>query len=250
MKKNILSLVTIGLLLVNCGGGGSTAIEDVIDDTINPSSTTDGNSSNTAADDNNDTTNPTEGSSTTTPDDTTQETIDASIQVSPSSYSIPAISEADKVKFLEAVNDARATGRMCGDIFMPAANPLIWNDNLYKAAYEHNYDMINVGYFDHNGSATQYDLTGFPSSTKSTPLSRIQANGYMDGPGSYGVGENLAMGQTTIEGVVSQADANWIDSPAHCKNLMTAEFTEMAISKVKSPYDGLYYWTQTLGFKN
>jgi uncharacterized protein YkwD len=249
MQKSFLSLVAIGFLVASCGGGSSsTATTNTsTDSTSNQSNTTTNSSDNTQS---SNTTSSSSDNTSSLTGDGEQNSIDTSVEVSPSNYAVPAISETDKERFLTAINNARAVSRDCGDGqgVLPAANPLTWNDKLYAAAYEHNYDMVNADYFDHYGSKTQYDITGSTLGKNSTPFDRIKANGYIDGASGYGMGENLAAGQSTIEDAVSNAATNWLDSPPHCANLMNADFTEMGLSKVKSPINGQYYWTHTLGY--
>jgi len=257
MQKSLLSLVAIGFLLASCGGGSSTPSDTSTNQTgdsstgdSNNGTTADGSTGDGSSSDGSTTTDSSgSDSSDTSTGDGSQENIDNSINNA--TYSIPTVSEVDKARFVDAINEARAVSRDCkdGNGVLPAADPLIWNDNLYAAAYEHNYDMIKANYFDHYGSGTEYDITGTKLGKKSDPLDRIKANGYMDSAGSYGVGENLAAGQSTIADAVSLSAQNWLDSPLHCANLMNADFTEMGLSKVKNPTDGTYYWTHTLGYR-
>lgn len=56
-------------------------------------------------------------------------------------------------------------------------------------------------------------------------------------------GENIAAGQTTVAGVMS----DWLASPGHCANIMRAEFRDVALSCVAqagSTYGR--YWTMSL----
>jgi len=54
----------------------------------------------------------------------------------------PEISEDQKQAYLDAVNDIRTAGVDCGEYgYMPAVDPLVWDDRLYRAAYEHTHDM-------------------------------------------------------------------------------------------------------------
>jgi len=185
---------------------------------------------------------------------------DEAVKLSPSNYSIPFISSSDKIKYLDAINEARAEARDCGkDVgFVAGADPLIWNDDLFNASYEHNYDMVNSVIFGHNGSGSIFDITGTKLSKESNTEDRIRNSSYLDadkmvGVIGAGIGENLAGGYETIE----EAIQGWIDSPLHCKNLMDSSFKEMGISKVKNPNfvkkDGKtieYYWTHVFGYKN
>ena len=172
----------------------------------------------------------------------------------PSDYLIPSISDFDRDKFLKAINQARANGYDCGvalDIdggrvvgYQEPTTPLIWNESLYKTAYEHNYDMINSEIFAHEGSGTRYDITGTKLNKKSLPEDRVLANGYLtDRVSSYTLGENLAEGQDNID----KAIIDWLNSPLHCENLMNPEFRDMGISKVFNSTNKKYYWSHELG---
>lgn len=172
----------------------------------------------------------------------------------PEEYKIPAISSEDKEKFLNVINQTRAEGYNCGTAlekdggkfigYKEATTSLIWNDNLYNTAYEHNYDMINSKTFEHDGSGTKYDITGTKLSKKSSPEDRIIENGYLENLNiSYSFGENLGEGQNNIEKVI----IHWLESPLHCENLMDPEFKEMGLSKVLNNTTGIYYWSHEFG---
>ncbi len=173
----------------------------------------------------------------------------------PANYIIPAISVEDKEKFLDAINKTRAEGYECGTAlekdggkfvgYKEPTTPLIWNDSLYNSAYEHNYDMINSETFEHEGSGTQYDITGTKLNKKSLVEDRIIANGYLaNSSSSYTLGENLAEeGQDNIDKVI----VDWLESPIHCENLMNSKFKDMGISKVLNSTNGKYYWSHEFG---
>ena len=185
---------------------------------------------------------------------------DEAVKLSPSNYTIPFISSSDKIRYLEAINDARAVARDCGEGvgFVAGADPLVWNDDLFKASYEHNYDMVNSIIFGHNGSGSSFDITGSKLSKTSNTEERIRNNNYLDddkmvGVVEAGIGENLAGGYVSIDEAIN----GWVNSPLHCKNLMDSSFKEMGISKIKNPKfiekDGKtieYYWTHLFGYKN
>ena len=218
MKKNLISLIALGFL-VGCGGGGDSTTTTSNIDTINQENI-----------DNN----------------TTINNIESNTTISQSNLSIPTISEIDKNKFLDAINEARAEARDCNDGkgLVPAVGVLTWNDNLYNASYEHNYDMLNANYFEHEGSGSQYDISGIKLNKKSDPLDRVKNNGYLDGFFSYGVGENLAGGHSTIEHAVQ----DWLNSPPHCTNIMTSNFKDMGLSKVDNGNGG-FLWTNVFGYR-
>ena len=148
-----------------------------------------------------------------------------------------------KIEILEAINKARAKARDCHDgrgIVGPSA-PLTWNNKLYASAYEHSNDLAQSNTFNHDGSGTRFDVTGSNNGTASRFNERINANGYVD----YEIiGENIAGGQESIEDALTA----WLASPAHCTNIMEAEFTEIGVAVVVNP-DSTYgvYWTQNFG---
>ncbi len=130
---------------------------------------------------------------------------------------------------LAAVNQARASGVVCGNEPYPAVAPLAWNDILGKAARAHSLDMATQRYFSHQGKDGRM------------AESRAAAAGYLWAR----IGENIAVGQESAEEVVD----GWLKSPGHCTNIMAAGFTEMGAAY--AIYDKLgkprVYWTQVFG---
>jgi uncharacterized protein YkwD len=142
----------------------------------------------------------------------------------PQARDAPAISR----RVLELVNAARAQPRRCGPEQFDAAGPLQLSAALAEAARAHSADMAERRYFDHTAP------------DGSTPASRVTRTGYA----WRLVGENLASGMSTPE----EAVAGWLQSPAHCHNLMDPRFTDMGVGFIvdpKSPY--VIYWTQVFG---
>ena len=129
----------------------------------------------------------------------------------------------NKDVLLQLVNDARAKGCTCGATIMPAVSPLVWNDQLAKAAYDHSVDMHTNNYFSHTG------LDG------SDPGQRITAAGYS----WESWGENIAEGFTTEQAVMNA----WLGSEGHCKNIMDAGFKDIGAGREGN------YWTQDFGSK-
>jgi len=144
---------------------------------------------------------------------------------------------------LLAINKIRAMARDCHDglgVVGPVA-PLRWSETLYAAAYEHSNDLAQSNTFAHEGSGTIWDITGSNNGAPSLFNERIEANGYGE---FYVVGENIAGGQESIE-VAIQA---WLDSPAHCTNLMSDKYHEVGVAVVVNPdADYEIYWTQNFG---
>jgi uncharacterized protein YkwD len=141
------------------------------------------------------------------------------------------------VQFEEEVlmrtNEARAQGATCGDegSFGPAG-PLVMNAELRCSARLHSQDMGEAGYFAHD------------SQNGDDPFDRMDAAGY---EGRL-MGENIAKGQQTPAEVVD----GWMNSPGHCKNIMTAGFSDIGIGYWQGEADSQWFngnklWTQNFG---
>jgi uncharacterized protein YkwD len=139
----------------------------------------------------------------------------------------PAAADADSVsrQVLALVNEARSQKRRCGWKRYDAAPPLALAEPLQRAATAHAADMAAKGVMSHSGS----DGT--------TAAQRAERAGYH----WRFVGENVATGQSTPEQVVEE----WLGSPHHCANLMSADFTEMGVAYAASA-SGVY-WAQVFG---
>ena len=128
---------------------------------------------------------------------------------------------------LQLINDARSQPRSCGTDSFAATTALTWNTQLLQAANTHSADMAQHNFFDHTGSdgstvSTRVDETGYDWST---------------------VGENIAAGQDSA----SEAIAGWLSSPGHCRNLMSPDFTEVAVTCAEDAgADYSTYWTNVL----
>lgn len=139
----------------------------------------------------------------------------------------PAANAAKDVsrRVLELVNEARLRSRRCGWKRHKAAPALVHSETLQRAAAAHARDMADRSVLGHAGS------------DGSTPAERATRAGY---PWRV-VGENIASGQATPEQVVEE----WVKSPHHCANLMSADFTEMGVAFAADPKsDGGIYWAQ------
>lgn len=121
---------------------------------------------------------------------------------------------------LKLVNDARTAGCNCGNTPYPPVPAVTWNNLLENAAKAHSDDMNNNSRFSHQGS------------DGSTAGERITRAGY----NWRTYGENIARGYPDEEAVIN----GWLASDGHCQNIMSANFTEMAVAKSGS------YWTQVL----
>ncbi len=145
-------------------------------------------------------------------------------------------------RLLDAINKERSEGHTCGEKgYFPPVPELTWNAHLQVAAHEHVYDLAYSDTFSHNGSGTEYDITGNGKPSKF--YERIVANGYTR---YYSVGENIAGGQRTIEEVMKA----WMKSPGHCVNIMKNTYTQVGVAIVIKD-DSTYqvYWGQNFGSK-
>jgi uncharacterized protein YkwD len=145
-------------------------------------------------------------------------------------FSPPPASAAGEVaaRVLALTNQARSQPRRCGNESLPAAPPLAANPVLDRAAAAHAQEMARHSFMAHEGR------------DGSAPADRITRAGYV----WRSIGENVAAGQTTADDVVR----DWLKSPGHCANLMSAKFTEMGIAYAVNPgsQNGMY-WAQTFG---
>lgn len=144
------------------------------------------------------------------------------------SVTYPDWQQAGQV-LLDAVNQARAEGRTCGDKYFPPAAPLSWNAQLGSAALGHSSDMASQRYFAHIGK------------DGSDVGDRSRRAGYQ----WTRVGENLAFGVYTPQ----EAVAGWLKSPGHCANIMNRDFTEFGAAYAVTPQRsaGAVYWAQVFG---
>ena len=145
-------------------------------------------------------------------------------------------------ELLDAINKERSQSRSCGEKgTFPSVPALTWNPELYMAALEHVTDLAFSNTFAHDGSGTQYDITG--NGTPSKFYERIVANGYSN---YYSIGENIAGGQRSLEEVMKA----WMASPGHCTNIMKSTYTEVGVAVIIKD-DSTYqvYWGQNFGSK-
>ncbi|MES2830672.1 MAG: ricin-type beta-trefoil lectin domain protein [Pseudomonadota bacterium] len=144
--------------------------------------------------------------------------------------SLPAASTCDlpnfKQELLTLINEARASGRLCGSTNYSPAAALQWNDLLFKAAAVHSTNMAGKNFFSHTGQ------------DGSNPGTRMLAAGYS----WRAYAENIALGYSTPYDVMNA----WLKSPGHCSGIMNANLTEVAVSCSKNPA-ATPYWTMDLG---
>lgn len=142
----------------------------------------------------------------------------------------PAAKDAAHVsrEVLRLVNQARASARKCGGQRFAAAPPLTLAPLLEKAAQAHARDMAKHSLFEHRGS------------DGSAPAERVTRTGYR----WRTVAENIAAGARDPETVVK----GWLDSPGHCGNIMSADYTQMGVAYAVEPKSSAgIYWAQVFG---
>jgi uncharacterized protein YkwD len=112
--------------------------------------------------------------------------------------------------------------------------PLKRNQRLARAADRHVEDMVKHRYFAHDSR----DGSRFSE--------RIKDTGYLNGPGSWVVGENLAWGAGTSGSAAAIVKA-WMASPGHRANVLNGRFRDIGIGlTLGSPRggDGATYATE------
>ena len=129
---------------------------------------------------------------------------------------------------LRRINAARAAGQRCGFRRMPPAPALRWDATLQGVAAGHSQDMARRNYFAHSSPEGR------------EVAARVSAAHYK----FRLVGENLAGGDRDLAGALQ----GWIDSPAHCENLMNPKFADVAVACVgRRGSQWGTYWTMVLG---
>ena len=122
-------------------------------------------------------------------------------------------------EILRYTNEARSRGAVCGGKRMPAVRHVVWDERLRAASLRHARDRA------------EHDALGHDGSDGSTPQSRARDAGYRGW-----VGENASAGANpasfydgpNYEGEV----AGWLNSPGHCRNLMSPRWWRMGAARV------------------
>ena len=107
---------------------------------------------------------------------------------------------------------------------------LEWNETLAIEASWHAQDMAVRDYFGH------YSPEG------TSPSERARLAGYPGFDWGPFVGENIAKGLPTSEGVVQ----SWLNSEGHRQNLLLPDYREIGVGLSVAP-DGSVVWVQNLG---
>lgn len=127
---------------------------------------------------------------------------------------------------LAALNRVRAEAQRCGEQLWPAAPALRMNPMLADAAQRHALELVGRERVVHEEPAGP------------ALRARLREVGYVHAR----AGENLAGGQATLDEVLAQ----WLASPAHCRNLMGASFEEFGLACEAGPGALQYYWVLQL----
>lgn len=132
-----------------------------------------------------------------------------------------------KERLIAAVNVLRASEQQCGDQILPASAPLAWSVKLQKVAYEHSSQMAITNVVSHISLDARH------------PADRVRAVGYR----FASLAENICAGVYDVSGVIKA----WLESPSHCKQMLSADYTEFGVACVKRE-KGYYrrYWTMNL----
>jgi uncharacterized protein YkwD len=143
---------------------------------------------------------------------------------------LDALSATDfSVAAIDAVNKARAEARVCGTTQQDAAPPVQWDGRLADAA------AMQVEFLQQQNLFTHQGEDG----------SRVGDRALAAGYDWMAVGENLAAGHTSLDGVI----ADWIKSPSHCSTLMRATYVDAGFAFVPGANGNAYrsYWALVLG---
>lgn len=116
---------------------------------------------------------------------------------------------------VQAVNRARLSGAPCSG----PVSRVHWSKTLESLARRHSQEMAQKGKINHDGFSR-----------------RLRAGGYRDGA------ENVAMGYHLSPYKVVRM---WLNSPAHCRNLMKRRFNVMGMAKARR--GRVDYWTLIMG---
>lgn len=138
----------------------------------------------------------------------------------------PAVLAADCQPGAEAathaLNAVRAQAQSCG----AAAPPLRWHALLEASAQRYAKELAARDKLDHVGA------------NGATLRTRLHEAGYV----MRLSGENLAGGPESLD----EALAQWLASPAHCENLMLADFEDFGLACVSGPGKLQRYWVLQL----
>lgn len=133
---------------------------------------------------------------------------------------------ADAGSAQRSLNAVRAQVQTCGARQWPAAQPLRGHPALAESARRYAVELATLDRLDHVGAHG------------ATLRTRLRDVGYV----MKVSGENLAGGPETLD----EALAQWLASPAHCENLMAADFEDFGLACVAGPGRLQRYWVLQL----
>jgi uncharacterized protein YkwD len=142
---------------------------------------------------------------------------------------------------MKAINRLRTTPQICS----APVKPLIWNENLYQIAKEHNIDMAVNGFVSHNGSGRDTDITA-------RQLGLNRGSYFYERVNREKNSKKILSAElvTSVSTKFYKRPADilnyWIKRPKSCKVLMDARFKEVGLSKVVNRKTNRTYWTLML----
>lgn len=136
----------------------------------------------------------------------------------------PALS-SEAQDTLQRINAYRAAGATCGDQRMAAAPALAWSGALEQAASKHARDMAARREMSHTGG------------DGSRMRDRVARESYA----WSALGENVSAGYATVVAGL----AGWMNSPGHCRNMMSPSFREVGVGAASAPGD-TYGWYRAM----
>ena len=120
--------------------------------------------------------------------------------------------------------------------------PLDENTPLRRSATGHSNDMVEHGYFSHDGPAG------------STVDSRLTQAGYLARVNDYFIGENIGGGIGRVRGSALAVFRAWMHSPPHRENILDPQFHDLGIGVARGYPDGggaaAATYTLDLGMRN
>lgn len=123
--------------------------------------------------------------------------------------------QLSRATILSKINGTRAAN---------GRDPLSYNETLARAATTHARLMASRGQLSHTLGGSLRE--------------RVTAAGYRGA-----VGENLAGGQSTLEGAI----AGWLASSGHRSTLLSSRFTEFGLAVATGGGEHSIYWAMILG---
>ena len=138
----------------------------------------------------------------------------------------PANAEQAESDVFDMVNEERTAA---------GVNPLSWSDALYELAKAHSNDMCDRGFFSHVNPEGE-DPSG---RGRAGHAGTYTFNPCVPDP-FFGVGENIAMGQTSAQQVMD----GWMNSPGHRANILNGSYTHIGVGLCSGCGT---HWTQCFG---